>query len=64
MFESFPGHHGDAEIVSREASGALHRTTYGAMERRARRLARALTGLGVQPGDRVAIEPNVICNAC
>ena len=47
-------HHGDAEIVSREASGMLHRTTYGAMERRARRLAQALTGLGVQPGDRVA----------
>ncbi len=47
-------HHGDADIVSREASGALHRTTYAALERRARRLARALARLGVGPGDRVA----------
>ncbi len=47
-------HHGGTDIVSREASGALHRTTYAALERRARRLARALTNLGVQPADRVA----------
>ncbi len=47
-------HHGDGDIVSREASGALHRTTYAALERRARRLARALARLGVGPGDRVA----------
>ena len=34
--------------------GALHRTTYAEVERRARRLARGLAGLGVKPGDRVA----------
>jgi 3-(methylthio)propionyl---CoA ligase len=47
-------HHGSTDIVSRESSGALHRTTYATLEHRARRLARALTRLGVGPGDRVA----------
>ncbi|MDE2008350.1 MAG: long-chain-fatty-acid--CoA ligase [Rhodospirillales bacterium] len=46
-------HHGAAEIVSRTEEGAIHRTTWAATERRARRLARALEGLGVGPGDRV-----------
>jgi fatty-acyl-CoA synthase len=43
-----------AEIVSRRADRSLHRTTYGAIHRRARRLARALVDLGLQRGDRVA----------
>ncbi len=47
-------HHGAAEIVSREPSGALHCTTYAALEHRARCLASVLTELGVEPGDRVA----------
>lgn len=47
-------HHAGAEVVSRTAGGDLHRTTYAAVERRARRLARALAGLGVGRGDRVA----------
>ena len=47
-------HHGTTEIVSREASGILHRTTYAAVERRARHLSSALQALGVLPGDRVA----------
>jgi 3-(methylthio)propionyl---CoA ligase len=47
-------HHGEAEVVSVMGEGARHRTTYAEVERRARRLARALEGLGVQSGDRVA----------
>ncbi|MGH6717745.1 MAG: AMP-binding protein, partial [Alphaproteobacteria bacterium] len=42
------------EVVSRLADHALHRTTYGAVLGRARRLAVALRGLGLRPGDRVA----------
>ena len=46
-------HHAEAEIVSRTEEGALHRTTWGETETRARRLARALAALGVSAGDRV-----------
>jgi fatty-acyl-CoA synthase len=45
---------GHVEIVSRRADKSLHRTTFGAVVERAQRLARALLGLGVQRGDRVA----------
>jgi acyl-CoA synthetase (AMP-forming)/AMP-acid ligase II len=47
-------HHSDAEIVSKTVEGAVHRYTYADAERAARRLARAMQGLGVKPGDRVA----------
>ena len=47
-------HYGNNEIVSRRVEGDMHRTTYRELERRARRMARALTGLGVQMGERVA----------
>ncbi len=46
--------HGDVEIVSRNAEGAVHRTTYGDSYVRIQRLANALTRLGVRQGDRVA----------
>jgi fatty-acyl-CoA synthase len=47
-------HHGDAEIVSNTVEGPRHRYTYRDAEQRARRLARALEGLGVGRGDRVS----------
>jgi len=40
------------DIVSRTASG-VHRTSYGEVARRVRRLATGLDKLGVKPGDRV-----------
>ncbi len=46
--------HGDREVVSVTADQPLHRYTYRDCFARARRLAGALTGLGMQAGDRVA----------
>jgi fatty-acyl-CoA synthase len=45
--------HSDTEIVSRTVEGPIHRYTYHDAHVRARRLARALTRLGVKAGDRV-----------
>src|SRR5438105_3728047 len=45
--------HADAEIVSRTVEGPIHRYTYRDAHARARKLARALTRLGVEPGERV-----------
>ena len=45
--------HGDTEIVSRMTEGPIHRETYGAAARRARKLADALRQFGVRQGDRV-----------
>ncbi|MDP2309753.1 MAG: long-chain-fatty-acid--CoA ligase [Pseudomonadota bacterium] len=46
--------HGAVEVVSRTVEGPIHRTSWGAVARRAAQLAHALTRLGVKPGDRVA----------
>jgi fatty-acyl-CoA synthase len=46
-------HHGDGEIVSRRNDGSLARTTWSALEERARRLVSVLAALGVKAGDRV-----------
>ena len=45
--------HGDAEIVSRTIEGPMHRCTYREAHVRARKLARALARLGVEPAQRV-----------
>jgi acyl-CoA synthetase (AMP-forming)/AMP-acid ligase II len=45
--------HADTPIVARTIEGDLHRYSYGEAGRRTKRLARALIGLGVAPGDRV-----------
>ena len=46
--------HGDREIVSRDPEGSMHRTTYSALQPRAKRLASALHSLGVGFGVPVA----------
>jgi acyl-CoA synthetase (AMP-forming)/AMP-acid ligase II len=46
--------HGRREIVSRDSEGAIHRSTYAEVARRAKRVANALDALGAGPGDRVA----------
>jgi fatty-acyl-CoA synthase len=45
---------GDVEIVTRRPDRRLVRSTWGDLYRRSRRLANALTGLGLRRGDRVA----------
>ncbi len=46
--------HATAEVVSKTVEGGIHRATYADLERRSRRLARALQHLDVDSGDRVA----------
>ena len=45
---------GNVEIVTRRPDRSLARSTWGDLYRRSRRLANALTGLGLRQGDRVA----------
>ncbi|MEP6938230.1 MAG: long-chain-fatty-acid--CoA ligase [Rudaea sp.] len=45
--------HPHAEVVSRTLEGRMHRCTYADIERRSKRVANALTALGVSPGARV-----------
>jgi fatty-acyl-CoA synthase len=44
----------DVEVVSQTVEGGLHRYGYRAARERIGRLANALRGLGIKPGDRVA----------
>ena len=46
--------HGGREIVSRDPEGAFHRSTFGDVASRAKRVAGALDALGVGAGDRIA----------
>ncbi len=45
--------HGDVEVVTHRVEGDMHRYTYADAYKRICRLARALEGLGLMPGDRV-----------
>jgi fatty-acyl-CoA synthase len=45
---------GPVEVISRRPDKSIHRTTFGAVCARARRLAEALARGGLRPGDRVA----------
>ena len=45
---------GDVEVVTRRPDRSLARTTWGGVYRRSRRLANAITDLGLRRGDRVA----------
>ena len=46
--------HGRKEVVSRRPDRSIYRTTYADIASRTRKLAVALSALGVRPGDRVA----------
>jgi 3-(methylthio)propionyl---CoA ligase len=46
-------HHGGQEIVSRRVEGDIHRYCYRDLAQRARKLANALAGLGINQGERV-----------
>lgn len=46
-------HHGNQLVVSRRVEGDIHRYTFRDLAQRSRKLAKAMTALGVQPGQRV-----------
>lgn len=47
-------YHAEREIVTRTVEGPIHRHTYADLHSRARKVAKALTRLGVKRGDRIA----------
>ena len=53
LIEHAASAHPDVPIVSSATDAPAHRCTYADLDRRSRQLARALTSLGVQQGDRV-----------
>src|SRR5262249_62222895 len=54
ILERLPQYYGGVEIVSRLPNTSIHRYAYADFYRRAKALASALKGRGLQPGDRVA----------
>jgi len=54
VMEHAERHHPHVEIVSRRTEGDIHRTTYGEVAKRSKKLANTLTSLGVQQGEKTA----------
>src|SRR3569832_1366217 len=54
LLEYAETYHPSSTIVSVTCEGDVVRSDYAGIGKRARKLAKALKGLGVQPGDRVA----------
>ncbi len=54
VLERMARYWGHVDVVTRRPDRSLHRTTYAALSQRAHLLARALTRLGIRPGERVA----------
>lgn len=53
MIEHAASVYGDTDIVARTIEGGMHRYTYGEAAIRCRKLAQALTRLGVRQGERI-----------
>jgi acyl-CoA synthetase (AMP-forming)/AMP-acid ligase II len=51
ILEHAKQHHGEQEVVSRSVEGPIHRTTYAELYTRTKKLAKALSKLGVGKGD-------------
>jgi len=54
LIEHAATHHGRVEIVSHVSDTRVYRSNWANVRNRAKRLANALTSLGVQPGQRIA----------
>ncbi len=54
IIEHAARHFGQNEIVSRRVEGDIHRYTYSECHRRSKKLANALSRLGIKIGDRIA----------
>ncbi|MEG2632845.1 MAG: AMP-binding protein, partial [Comamonas sp.] len=54
LIEHAATHHAQVEIVSHVSDTRSYRSSWGEVRDRAKRLANALTDLGVQPGQRIA----------
>jgi fatty-acyl-CoA synthase len=54
ILERVGSYSGEVEIVSRLPDRSIHRTTWGCIYQRARRLAECLQAAGIKKGDRVA----------
>ena len=54
LIDHAAANHGRREVVSLICEGGKHRSNWGEVHGRAKRVAAALRGIGIRPGDRVA----------